>query len=153
SAILAATTNPPANLGIFQGANFIGIAPNFKNPESFQFGFGVEHQMTSKFTFGIDYSQVNTIHLQRNRDINLPAPTGVDPVTGRVLVNRNLRPIRSIGTLQMRDSSARSLYRALTIRANYKQKWMRVNMYYMLSRSLRYGHNELESSGLARLNP
>lgn len=153
SAILAATTSPPANLGIFQGANFIGIAPNFKNPESFQFGFGVEHQLTSKLTFGIDYSQVNTIHLQRNRDINLPAPTGVDPVTGRVLVNRNNRPIRSIGSLQMRDSSARSLYRALTIRANYKQKWMRVNMYYTLSRSLSDDDNERDSGGVLYSNP
>ena len=76
NAIRNATTNPPASLGVYQNANFVGITPEFKNPQSFQIGGGIEHQISDGFVIGADYSQVNTIYLQRNRDINLPAPTG-----------------------------------------------------------------------------
>ncbi|MDQ3131954.1 MAG: TonB-dependent receptor, partial [Acidobacteriota bacterium] len=56
----AATTNPPVNLGIYQNANFVGIQNDFKNPRSFQFGGGVEHEISNGTTIGLDYSQVNT---------------------------------------------------------------------------------------------
>lgn len=151
--IRAATTNPPATLGIYQNANFIGIDPNFKNPQSFQFGGGVEHQISEGITLGLDYSQVNTIYLQRNRDINLPAVTGIDPVTGRQLVNRNLRPLPQIGTIQLRESSARSLYRALTFRANIVRKWGRVNAFYTLSKSTSDDDNERDAGGVLYDNP
>ena len=70
----AATTNPSANLGIYQNATFYGINPEFENPRSFQFGFGAERQIANGITVGVDYSQVNTVHLQRNTDINIPSP-------------------------------------------------------------------------------
>lgn len=38
---------------------------------SFQFGGGIERQIAEGVTVGIDYSQVNTVFLQRNRDIDL----------------------------------------------------------------------------------
>ena len=153
TAILNATTNPPANLGAFQGANFVGINPDFKNPESFQWGGGVEHQLAQGITIGADYSEVNTIHLQRNRDINLPARTGIDAVSGRVLVNRASRPLTNIGTLQIRDSSARSVYRALTLRMNMNRSWGRINAFYTLSRSMSDDDNERDAGGVLYDNP
>ncbi len=153
TAILNATTNPPTNLGVYQGANFVGITPNFKNPQSFQYGGGVEHQLRSWITIGLDFSVVNTIYLQRNRDINLPAPTGVDAVSGRVLVNRASRPLTNIGTLQLRDSSARSLYKSLTARVNFRQKWGRINAFYTLSRSTSNDDNERDAGGVLYDNP
>ncbi len=153
TAMLNATTNPPANLGAFQGANFVGINPNFRNPQSFQWGGGIEQEITKGVTIGADYSEVNTIYLQRNRDINLPGPTGVDPVTGRVLVNRALRPLTSIGTLQIRDSSARSVYRALTLRMNMNRKWGRISAFYTLSRSTSDDDNERDAGGVLYDNP
>lgn len=162
TAIRAATTNPSANLGVFQNANFTGIMPNFKNPQSFQFGGGIERQLMTGVVLGIDYSQVNTIYLQRNRDINLPNPTSIDPVSGRVIVNRNLsgaqaRPMPSIGTVQLRDSSARSLYKALTFRMNANKKFgdynVRVNMFYTLSKSTSDDDNERDAGGVLYSNP
>lgn len=157
AAIRNATTNPPANLGAFQNANVIGIMPDFKNPQSFQFGGGVERQIAQGVVIGIDYSQINTIYLQRNRDINLPNPTGIEPQTGRVLVNRASRPIPSLGTIQLRDSSARSVYRALTFRTNVNKKFgdlsTRVNMFYTLSKSMSDDDNERDAGGVLYSNP
>ena len=153
NSIRNATTNPPASLGVYQNANFIGINPDFKNPQSFQFGGGVEHEVAPGIVVGIDYSQVNTIYLQRNTDINIPAPTGVDPVSGRVLVNRALRPLPNIGTIQIRDSSARSLYRGLTFRANINRTWARLSAFYTLSKSTSNDDNERDSGGVLYSNP
>lgn len=153
NAIRNATTNPPASLGVYQNANFTGITPDFKNPQAFQFGFGFEHQIADGYVVGADYSQVNTIYLQRNRDINLPAPTGLDPVTGRVLVSRASRPLTQIGTIQLRDSSGRSLYRGFTLRLNTRQSWGRVNAFYTLSRNLSDDDNERDAGGVLYDNP
>lgn len=154
SALTAATVNPPTNLGVFQNANLTGMTSDFKNPRSFQFGGGVEHEMWDGIILGLDYSQVATSYLQRNRDVNLPAPTGVTPTTGRVLVNRNTsRPIASLGNIQIRDSSARSLYRALTFRMNMSKKWLRMNAFYTLSRSTSDDDNERDAGGVLYSNP
>ncbi len=153
SAIRGATTNPPTNLGVFQNANVIGIAPNFKNPRSFQFGGGVEHQLAEGLVIGLDYAHVNTVYLQRNRDINLPAPTGIEPQTGRVIVNRANRPIPSLGTIQIRESSARSLYRGLTFRVNVNKSWGRINAFYTLSKNTSDDDNERDSGGVLYSNP
>ncbi|MBK8809754.1 MAG: TonB-dependent receptor [Acidobacteria bacterium] len=158
TAMRNATTNPPVNLGNFQNANFTGIMPDFKNPMSFQFGGGIERQIANGVTVGIDYSQVNTVFLQRNRDINLPNPTGIEPQTGRVLVNRNSRPMQSLGTVQLRDSSARSLYKALTFRINANRKMtekinVRMNAFYTLSKSLSDDDNERDAGGVLYSNP
>jgi hypothetical protein len=162
TAIRNATTNPAANLGVFQNANLTGIMPNFKNPMSFQFGGGIERQISEGVVLGLDYSQVNTVYLQRNRDINLPNPTSVDPVSGRVIVNRNLtgalaRPMTSLGTVQLRDSSARSLYKALTFRMNANRRYgkynIRMNMFYTLSKSMSDDDNERDAGGVLYSNP
>lgn len=58
----------------FVGAQITGHDENFKNPQSYQFGFAFEKEISSGFIIGADYSYVKTVHLQRNRDLNLPAP-------------------------------------------------------------------------------
>ncbi|MER3631400.1 MAG: hypothetical protein C4325_03905 [Blastocatellia bacterium] len=153
NAIRNATTNPPPSLGIYQNANFVGIAPNFRNPQSFQFGGGFEHEMWKGVKIGVDYSQINTVYLQRNRDINLPNPTGIEPQTLRVLVNRSVRPLTQIGTIQIRDSSARSLYRGLTFRMNMSRKWGRVNAFYTLAKTTSSDDNERDAGGVLYDNP
>jgi hypothetical protein len=91
------------------------MTSDFKNPQSFQWGGGIEREVAKDIVAGIDISQINTVYLQRNRDINLPAITGTDAVTGRTLVNRNSRPLTSLGSIQIRDSSARSQYQSLDV--------------------------------------
>ena len=197
SAILAATTNPPTNLGAFQNAAFTGITPNFRNPQSFQFGGGVEHEMWKDITLGLDFSYVNTSNLQRNREINIPSGLTPDQYvaylqsvntpanftalsnatgnfaairsTGRTIIAvaapnsiptniagaivTRLRPIPSIGSIQLRDSSARSVYKALTFRMNVNKKWGRINAFYTLSRSTSDDDNERDAGGVLYDNP
>ncbi|MCV6069451.1 hypothetical protein OFP26_28120, partial [Escherichia coli] len=95
----------------------------------------------------------NTVYLQRNRDINLPNPTGIEPQTLRVLVNRSSRPLTQIGTIQIRDSSARSLYRGLTFRMNMARKWGRVNAFYTLAKTTSDDDNERDAGGVLYDNP
>ncbi len=58
----------------FVGAQITGHAEDFKNPRSFQAGFAVERELMPNLFGGIDYSFVKTDRLQRNRDLNVPAP-------------------------------------------------------------------------------
>ena len=58
----------------FFNANVQLIAPDFKNPKSYQAGIGVERELNSSLTVGVDFNYVNTVYLQRNRDLNLPLP-------------------------------------------------------------------------------
>jgi hypothetical protein len=153
TAIRNATTNPPVNLGVYQNANVTGMMPDFKNPRSFQFGGGIERQLAPGIVVGVDYSHINTVYLQRNRDINLPAPTGTNAATGRVLVNRSSRPMLSLGTVQLRDSSARSLYRAVTMRVNVVRSYARVNAFYTYSKNLSDDDNERDAGGVLYSNP
>jgi hypothetical protein len=60
------------------GANLIGMDPNYKNPRSFQFGFGYEREIAPGLVIGLDYSWVKTTHLQRNHDVNLPVPVNLE---------------------------------------------------------------------------
>lgn len=68
SGALGLSTNP------FVGAQVTGHAEDFKNPRSYQFGFGVEREVAQNFVVGLDYSFVKTDRLQRNRDLNIPSP-------------------------------------------------------------------------------
>ncbi len=149
----AATTNPTANLGIYQNAVFYGISPNYENPRSFQFGGGVEREIASGITVGLDYSQVNTVHLQRNFNINVPAPGAVNAQTGRVTVSNAARPLTNIGVIALRDSSAHSLYKGLTARINVNKRWGRLSAFYTLSRSTSDDDNERDATGILYDNP
>jgi len=180
AAINSATPTPPVNLGVFQNANVIGIAPNFKNPMSFQFGGGFEREVAKGITVGLDYSQVNTVYLQRNRELNLPAPVSLAAfaaANGVVLTSPNddaaqrpyigvvrgsglpstlplrARPIPSLASVQMRESSARSLYRGLTFRMNMSNKRVRLNTFYTLSKNLSNDDNERDAGGVLYDNP
>jgi len=58
----------------FFNANVQLIAPDFKNPKSYQAGIGIEREINNSLTLGVDFNYVNTVQLQRNRDLNLPLP-------------------------------------------------------------------------------
>jgi hypothetical protein len=202
----------------FVGAQVTGHAEDFKNPRSVQFGFGVEHEMAKDFVVGIDYSNVNTKRLQRNRDINIPAPltgqqyaaflqanntaavynalvsngtigqilqtgrqyiainapaglptsvtipnpTGTGTTTASVNLTR-LRPTNdltlnpnnrfALGSVQIRESTAKSLFQGLTFRMRLRRKWGQINAYYTLSKSISDDDNERDSGGVGFANP
>jgi hypothetical protein len=146
----------------FGGAAVTGMANDFKNPKSYQLGGGVEHELGRGLSVGVDYSQVNTIHLQRNRELNFPAPIlrdiAVDPAQrpfyGITSGSSPLRarPLPQLGNIQIRESSARSVYQAMVIRANLRRTWGQISAFYTLSRSLSDDDNERDSGGITYEN-
>lgn len=142
----------------FNGAQPITWADDFKNPKSYQFGGGVERELGRGFSVGVDYSQVNTFYLQRNRDINLPTPVirandpaqrpyfGVRSVTGNPV---QARPVPTLGSIQVRESTGRSVYQAVTVRAQMRSKRVQFNAFYTLSRNLSDDDNERDAGGIS----
>lgn len=153
------TPQQVSNLTTILGAGFpqvdlIAMDPNYKNPESYQFGFGYEREIGNGIVLGADYSYVKTVFLQRNHDINLPIPTTAScPASPanlalRPCFNRANRPIPSVGRILMRESSGKSLFEALTFRSRIKRSWANIDMYYVLSRSKSDDDNERNATGL-----
>jgi hypothetical protein len=180
----------------FVGAQVTGHAEDFKNPRSFQFGFAFEREVSRGFTVGIDYAHVKTDRIQRNRDLNLPAPLSAEQYVeflrtsntaanfntmvtngtiGQILQSRRTfiainqpagltfptgsvttrqRPTQAqqgfaLGAVQVRESTAKSLYRGLTFRARYNHRRAQINAYYVFSRSLGDDDNERDAGGVA----
>ncbi len=150
--IQAARTGSASPLGFYQNSNLIGISPDFENPQSYQFGGGFEREIYRDFIFGMDFSWVKTVHLERNVDINLPAPSSFDLV-GRPIYNRSLRPVTALGTIQLRDSTANSLYRAVTSRVRINRKWGQINAFYTWSKNESDDDNERDSGGVLYDDP
>ncbi|MCI0660707.1 MAG: carboxypeptidase regulatory-like domain-containing protein [Acidobacteria bacterium] len=151
SALGLTTFNP------FTGAQPITWASDYKNPKSYQFGGGIERELKNGFTVGVDYSQVNTFYLQRNRELNLPAPIIVpgDPAQRPffgILAGGRARPIPTLGSIQVRESTARSVFQAMTVRGQMRRKWGQFNAFYTLSRSLSNDDNERDAGGVGYEN-
>ena len=56
----------------YRNANFTGTANDYQNPRAFQAGLGADQQISRNWAAGIQLNYVNTVHLERNRDYNLP---------------------------------------------------------------------------------
>jgi hypothetical protein len=97
--------------------------------------------------------------------IAVATPGGfINPATGGTLsfpsgsVVTRQRPTQALqgfalGSVQLRESTAKSLYRALTFRARLVRKRMQLNAYYTFSRLLTDDDNERDSGGVAYDNP
>ncbi len=134
----------------FQGAQPQFIADDFRNPKSAQAGFGAEREVAQGIVIGADFTYVNTVYLQRNRDINLPGTIvrADDPGQRPVFLSPGrARPVPTLGQIQVRESTARSLYRALVLRGSVRRSWGQVNSFYTLSNSTSDDDNERSSGG------
>ncbi|MEK6324126.1 MAG: carboxypeptidase regulatory-like domain-containing protein [Acidobacteriota bacterium] len=137
----------------FFNAQLISVSPTFKNPKSYQAGLGIEREIFPSFTVGAQFTYVKAVHLERNRELNIPLPTlaatTFRPVYG-VSNQSRLRPNPLLqGSLQLRESSAKSLYRALTFSMKVQRKWGQVNAFYTLSKLLADDDNERSAGGVA----
>jgi hypothetical protein len=151
----------------FTGAQPLYNAADYKNPRAYQGGLGVERQVTQGLTLGADFTYVHTVFLQRNRDINVPKPVlrpvSVDPAQRPFYGLRNpganpicaatpgacARPIPTLGQVQVRESTAKALYRAITFRAKYQRSWGQFNAFYTLSKNLSDDDNERSAGGFS----
>ena len=59
----------------FAGARVTAMDEEFRNPMARQAGGGVQHEISPGWSLGADVLVVDTIHLERNRDLNVPPPT------------------------------------------------------------------------------
>ena len=134
----------------FAGANVGFVAEDFENPRSFQLGLSLETEITSETTAAVELNYVNTVHLQRNRDHNMPPPTIRDgdlslrPFFG--LRNRP-RPVPELGAFTVRESSARSMYRGVTFKLERRRGDLTAGAFYTVSESFSDDDNERSATG------
>ncbi|MBV9241331.1 MAG: hypothetical protein JO314_04910 [Acidobacteria bacterium] len=152
AALSNATTGSAANFGIYTNADFYGMPSDFKNPQSYQWGLGFQREIRKNLVLGVDWSQVKTVFLERHRDINLPAPSSQDVALRDIYVRAN-RPINTLGRIVMRESTAQSLYRGLTVRADWNTRHFKLDAFYTWSQSFSDDDNERDASGVLYDNP
>ena len=136
AALTAVAPNP------FLQASFTGTANDYTNPRAFQAGLGVDEEVGHGWVVSAQLNYVNTVHLERNRDYNLPLPT-LRPSDGRYIFNRANRPLPQYGQITLRESSARSLYRGATFSARYNaSKRVQVGAQYTVAETYSDDDNE-----------
>ena len=129
------TFNPNAGLAL------TAVGEQFKNPRSVQFGVGVEREVARGLTLGATFDYVNTVNLNRNRDLNVPVPTirpgdrSLRPFYNVDAQGQN-RPLRGLSFIQIREASARSLYRAFTVRGQLRRRVAQFDAFYTLAKNL-----------------
>jgi len=135
-----------------RGANLLAMASDFRNPRSFQAGLGNDTEIFRNFVTGVQLHYVNTVHLQMNRDFNLPVPVirpndkSLRPFFG--LRSGNQRPIPTLGSLWVRQSASRSMYRGLTVSAQYRTPRLQFGAFYTASQTYSYEDNERDATGV-----
>jgi hypothetical protein len=135
------TFNPLAGLQVVAGTN------GLRNPRSIQFGVGIEREIARGLTVGANFDYVKTSRLNFNRDYDLPKPIvraadmsqrpyfGIVSATAISPQNRPITLLGNSGYVQVRDSSARSLYRAMTVRAQLRRKFGQFDAFYVYSKN------------------
>jgi hypothetical protein len=138
----------------FANARFVSTANDFTNPRSVQVGFGVEHSITRNWIVGGQFNYLNTVHLQRNRDENLPLPqinpadAARRPNFGQVGTFRIPRPIAGVDRLVLRESSARSMYRGGTFQTQYRGTRFQAGFNYTVAGTYSDDDNERSATTL-----
>ena len=131
----------------FLGAAFTGTANDFNNPRALQLGLGMDQEIGNGWVFSGQFNYVNTVHLERNRDYNLPG-CSVRQADGRCIFLRANRPLPQYGQITIRESSGRSLYRGLTLNSRYNaSKRIQFGVQYTLATNYSDDDNERTATG------
>ena len=109
-----ALSAPPAGLTT-PAALVVGIAPDFRNPRSFQAAGSIERQLNAKLDVSAGYLRNSTWGLQRRVDRNLAAPA-ID--ANGMPIFPAARPNPAFGRLLINESSAHSSYDGLLLNAS-----------------------------------
>jgi len=142
AAALGLTPNP------FLNANVTAVDKDFKNPRARQVGFGFERELMPRLTASADFTYVKTDRLERNVDLNLAQPV---PAAGDVSLRPiypTARPVAGLGQIQIRESSAHSDYKAMSLTSRYDRRWGQFSANYVLSKSMSDDDNERDSGGV-----
>ena len=144
----------------FAGAALLAQASDFRNPRAFQAGLGMEHEVVRNLVVGAQFNFINTVHLQRNQDYNLPLPLirPGDASQRPTYALRNnpvlqTRPIPSLSSITVRASSARSMYRAVTMQAQYRTQRLQFGAFYTWSQNYSDDDTERDATGFNYSDP
>ncbi len=135
----------------FAGANLLSWASDYDNPRSFQSGLGFDVEVARHLVAGVQLNYVNTVHIQRNRDFNLPAPVirpndlSRRPFYG--LRSGTRRPVPTLGALWVRETSARSMYRGITFSSQYRAGRLQFGAFYTVSQTFSDDDQERDATG------
>jgi Carboxypeptidase regulatory-like domain len=111
-----ALASVPSGLNIPE-ALLVGIAPDFRNPRSFQTAVDVEKEINSKVTASAGYLRNSTWDLQRRVDLNLGLPVITQDGLPVFPVQR---PNPSVGRLLVNESTAHSSYDGLLLSGRWQ---------------------------------
>jgi len=145
------------SLDPFAGASLIMMPRDYANPRAFQTGLGVETEVIRNLVAGVQFNYVNTVHLMRNRDYNLPAPfIRANDATQRPtygLRTGTLRPIPSLSSITVRETSARSMFRSATISTQYRSRKLQFGGFYTWSENFSDDDSERDATGFNYADP
>jgi len=116
---------------------FTTSGANFHDPRSFHATASIEQQVGSSLTISYQFNHLNTVHLPRVVDYNVPEPfvapgdLSLRPFFG--LRSGTPRPNPNLGAVDVLDSSARSTYTGNSVQAVYRVKRVQLAANYTLS--------------------
>jgi len=143
----------------YTGANAVTTsADNYRNPRAFQVTYGLEHELAAGLIADYQFNFVNTVHLERNIDLNVPRPSvrpgdlSLRPWFG--LRTRGVtRPNPNIGQVLVKETGARSNYQGHTLRLQYRMKKWQLAGNYTLGYNRSDDDNERAATGIVYQNP
>jgi outer membrane receptor protein involved in Fe transport len=100
------------------------FSPDYVQPYDQHASFGAEFQLQNNLAVAASYLMVKGVHLQRWRDVNLPAPTPATiglAATSTVLTFPRFsarRPILGFDRIHLLESAANSIYHGLAVQLN-----------------------------------
>lgn len=140
----------------FAGASLLAVASDYQNPRALQTGIGFETELFRNFVTGAQFNYLNTVHLLRNHDYNLPAPiirpndASQRPFYG--LRSGTRRPLSTLGSIWVRASSARSMFRSVNFSAQYRARKLQFGVFYTLSENFSDDDSERDATGISAAN-
>jgi hypothetical protein len=143
-----------ATLDPFNGAAITMNAADFVNPRSFQTGLGVDTEVFKNFILGVQLNYLNTVNLLRNRNYNLGAPVlaANDQSQRPSFAGRQRIGVPSLTAITVRESSARSMYRAMTFNAQYRLQKLQLSAFYTLAQNYSDADSERDAGGFEYAN-
>lgn len=143
-------TGSASNASYFTAAGIAGLkpdasyfAPDFQNPRSLNFSAGIEHMLGNSMLLSVEWVHLNTVHLERIRDVNLFPPVmaldNSSPKQMRPMYNTSVRPNPNFNVIRSQQSSARSNYDGMTLSLNKRYS---KRLQFMTSYTLAYNRDD-----------
>jgi hypothetical protein len=97
-------------------ASITGLAyTDYKNPASFQYSFGIQHQFWANTVLGVSYVGNENDHQNDYRNINLPDPGTLGSLESNPSQYNSLVPYRGFNSIVLSEDAENSNYNALQI--------------------------------------